>query len=120
MLSAGLRAYQDSPKHDQDFTFEAVARVLERQAQRELHSLKRGIGILATVASTAPFVGLLGTVLGIVNSFQMMANTGSGGLSAVSSGIAEALATTALGLSGPACDRRYTASGHVEARSVDL
>jgi biopolymer transport protein TolQ len=122
VLSAGLRTYHTSPKHDEDFTFEAVARVLERQAQRELHELKRGIGVLATVASTAPFVGLLGTVLGIVNSFQMMASTGSGGLSAVSSGIAEALATTALGLvvALPAIGAYNGFSALIEARAVDL
>src|SRR3954447_7470052 len=98
VLSAALRVYQTCPKGDEDFTFESVARVLERQAQREVHNMKRGIGVLANVASTAPFVGLLGTVLGIVNAFEMMAATGSGGLSTVSAGIAEALATTALGL----------------------
>lgn len=122
VLSAGLRTYQSSPRHDEDFTFEAVARVLERQAQRELHALKRGVGVLATVASTAPFVGLLGTVLGIVNAFQMMAATGSGGLSAVSSGIAEALATTALGLvvALPAIGAYNGFSAMIEARAVDI
>ncbi|MEE8117877.1 MAG: MotA/TolQ/ExbB proton channel family protein, partial [Gemmatimonadales bacterium] len=60
--------------------------------------LRRGMGVLATVGATAPFVGLLGTTMGIVNSFTGMAMTGSGGLGAISSGIAEALITTAGGL----------------------
>jgi len=98
VLQAALRTYQSSPKGDAELTFDSVARVLERQAQREVLNMKRGVGVLANVASTAPFVGLLGTVLGIVNSFELMAESGSGGLSTVSAGIAEALATTALGL----------------------
>ena len=59
---------------------------------------KRGLGSLATIGSTAPFIGLMGTTVGIINAFQGMALTGSGGLGAVSAGIAEALVTTALGL----------------------
>ncbi len=98
VLAAGLQAYKVAPQDDPDFTFESVSRALERQAQREVANLKRGQGLLATVSSTAPFVGLLGTVMGIVNSFQMMAASGSGGLGTVSAGIAEALVTTAFGL----------------------
>ena len=59
---------------------------------------KRGLGGLATIGATAPFIGLFGTVVGIINAFRGMAITGSGGLGAVSAGIAEALVTTALGL----------------------
>src|SRR5262245_5062074 len=59
--------------------------------------LRRGLPILATIASTAPFVGLLGTVLGIIRAFQALGTAGSG-LAGVSAGIAEALVTTALGL----------------------
>jgi len=73
----------------------------ERSVEREqillANELKSGLGILATIGSTAPFVGLLGTTLGIVNSFMGMAESG-GGLEAVSSGIAEALIATAIGL----------------------
>ena len=57
-----------------------------------------GIGSLATIATTAPFIGLFGTVIGIINAFRGMASPGSGGIGAVSAGIAEALVTTALGL----------------------
>jgi biopolymer transport protein ExbB len=60
--------------------------------------LRRGISVLASVGSTAPFIGLLGTVVGIISAFQGIAATGSGGLSAVSAGISEALIETALGL----------------------
>jgi biopolymer transport protein ExbB/TolQ len=122
VLQAALRTYQSSPKGDAELTFDSVARVLERQAQREVLNMKRGVGVLANVASTAPFVGLLGTVLGIVNSFELMAESGSGGLSTVSAGIAEALATTALGLlvAIPAVGAYNGLSAWIEARSVDI
>ena len=98
VIAAGLRAYRNAPRHDADLTFELVARGLERQTEREAQNMKRGQSVLATVSSTAPFVGLLGTVMGIVNSFQQMAASGSGGLATVSGGISEALITTAFGL----------------------
>lgn len=122
VLSGALRVYQTCPKGDEDFTFESVARVLERQAQREVHNMKRGVGVLANVASTAPFVGLLGTVLGIVNAFEMMASTGSGGLSTVSAGIAEALATTALGLlvAIPSVGAYNGLQAWIDARAIDI
>ena len=60
--------------------------------------LKRGLAVLATVGETAPFVGLLGTTMGIVNAFQGMATSGAGGIGAISAGVAEALITTAFGL----------------------
>jgi hypothetical protein len=63
-----------------------------------LVQLKQGLGFLATIGSTAPFVGLFGTVAGIINAFRNIAATGSGGMSVVSGGIAEALVTTALGI----------------------
>jgi len=59
---------------------------------------KQGLGVLATVGSTAPFVGLFGTVVGIVTAFHTMGVTGQGGLGSVSTGIAEALVATALGI----------------------
>src|SRR5438874_10317396 len=64
----------------------------------EITNLKRGLAVQATVGSTAPFVGLLGTTMGVVNSFTGMAASGSGGLAAIGGGIAEALITTAFGL----------------------
>ena len=76
----------------------SAERSLEREMLMTLTDLKRGLAILATVGATAPFVGLLGTTMGIVNAFTGMAASGSGGLSAISSGVAEALITTAFGL----------------------
>ena len=76
----------------------SVERAVERNMLMEITALKRGLGVLATVGSTAPFVGLLGTTMGIVNAFTGMAQTGSGGLSAIGAGIAEALITSAFGL----------------------
>jgi len=122
VLQAAMRAYSSCPKHEEELVFESVARVLERQGEREIHNMKRGLGVLANVASTAPFVGLLGTVLGIVNAFQLMAETGSGGLSTVSAGIAEALATTALGLlvAIPAVGAYNGLRAWIESRAVDI
>ncbi|MFL5577465.1 MAG: MotA/TolQ/ExbB proton channel family protein [Gemmatimonadaceae bacterium] len=73
-------------------------RAVEREMLMTMVDLRRGLGVLATVGATAPFVGLLGTTMGIVNAFTGMAASGSGGLSAISSGVAEALITTAFGL----------------------
>ena len=98
VVGSGLKAWRSSSRVDADLTFESVARALERGSQREIQLMKRGQGVLGTVSATAPFVGLLGTVMGIVNSFQAMAASGSGGLGTVSAGIAEALITTAFGL----------------------
>lgn len=122
VIGAGLTAYRTSPTTNKDIAVESVARALERQAQREVQSLKRGLGLLATVGSTAPFVGLLGTVMGIVNAFQSMAATGSGGLGTVSAGIAEALITTAFGLlvAIPAVMLYNFLQGWVEGRAVDI
>ncbi|HYO59239.1 MotA/TolQ/ExbB proton channel family protein [Archangium sp.] len=121
VISSGLTAYRISPS-DKEVAVESVARALERQAQREVQSLKRGLGVLATVGSTAPFVGLLGTTMGIVNAFQLMAAAGSGGLGTISAGIAEALITTAFGLlvAIPAVMAYNFLSGWVDARSVDI
>jgi biopolymer transport protein ExbB len=59
---------------------------------------RKGLGVLATVGSTAPFVGLFGTVIGIVTAFHAIGVTGQGGLGSISAGIAEALVATALGI----------------------
>lgn len=121
VIEAGLQAYR-ATRHAPELAIESVARALERQSQREVHTLKRGQGVLATVSSTAPFVGLLGTVMGIVNSFQLMADAGSAGLATVSAGIAEALVTTAFGLlvAIPAVMTYNYFQGWVEHLSVDI
>jgi biopolymer transport protein ExbB/biopolymer transport protein TolQ len=77
---------------------EAAHRAIERATAVNLSDLKRGLSGLATIGATAPFVGLFGTVVGIINAFQGMALTGSGGIGAVSAGISEALVATAFGL----------------------
>ena len=77
---------------------EAAKRAIERETLIAYSDFKKGVGGLATIATTAPFIGLFGTVVGIINAFEGMALTGSGGIGAVSAGIAEALVTTALGL----------------------
>jgi biopolymer transport protein ExbB/biopolymer transport protein TolQ len=122
VIGAGLTAYRLSNITNKELAVESVARALERQAQREVQSFKRGLGLLATVGSTAPFVGLLGPVMGIVNAFQMMAISGSGGLGTVSAGIAEALVTTAFGLlvAIPAVMFYNFLQGWVDARAVDI
>src|SRR3954463_13726422 len=77
---------------------EASRRALER-AEAIVHAeLKRGISSLATIGSTGPFVGLFGTVIGIINAFRGISTEKSTGLGAVAGGISEALVTTAVGL----------------------
>lgn len=80
---------------------DGVSRSMERVKVREIANLKQGLSALATISSSAPFVGLLGTVFGIITAFQNMADPskgGGGGLATVSAGISEALLTTAVGL----------------------
>ncbi len=100
----------------------AVNRAVDRSTLRTVNDLRRGLGALATVGSTAPFVGLLGTVAGIITAFQSMAATGSGGLGSVSAGIAEALVTTAFGLlvAIPAVMMFNYLTNRVEDMQVDL
>lgn len=101
VVSAGLQSFQfehsSSPLNDMEVV-EAASRAVERSTLLTVADFKRGIGSLATIATTAPFIGLFGTVIGIINAFRGMAMSGSGGIGAVSAGIAEALVTTALGL----------------------
>lgn len=77
---------------------ECVSRALSRATMNEIGTLENGLGGLATIASAAPFVGLFGTVWGIMNSFQGIGATGSANLAVVAPGISEALITTAAGL----------------------
>lgn len=83
-----------------ELVVDAVSRSMERIKEREMANLRRGLPVLATVSSSAPFVGLFGTVFGIITAFQNMADPskGGGGLAQVSAGISEALLTTAVGL----------------------
>ncbi len=99
VLGESLR--EVAPLLDNPHAAGAAITSAERSVEREqillANDLKSGLGLLATIGSTAPFVGLLGTTMGIVNAFTGMATAG-GGLEAISAGIAEALITTALGL----------------------
>ena len=101
VLAAGLTEfqYESTQALPEDFDIvESGKRAIERETLMTTAEMKKGLGNLATISTTAPFVGLFGTVIGIINAFRGMALSGSGGLGAVSAGIAEALATTALGL----------------------
>ena len=101
VVAAGLQAFQyesqTSPLSEVEVV-EAATRAVERATLLTTSDLKRGIGSLATIATITPFIGLFGTVIGIINAFHGMALTGSGGIGAVSAGIAEALVATAFGL----------------------
>ena len=101
---------------------DAAKRAIQRATAVNLADLKRGLAGLATVGSTAPFVGLFGTTFGIINAFQGMALTGSGGLAAISAGIAEALITTAFGLfvAVPAVWAYNYLPGKVEGFNVEM
>jgi biopolymer transport protein ExbB/biopolymer transport protein TolQ len=77
---------------------ESARRAAERASLLVVADLRKGIGGLGTIGATAPFVGLFGTVIGIINAFAAIARTGTGGFQTVAAGIAEALVTTALGL----------------------
>jgi biopolymer transport protein ExbB/TolQ len=101
VLSAGLTEFQYETSQTLPPDFDLVdsgRRAIERETLMTTAEMKKGLGNLATISTTAPFVGLFGTVIGIINAFRGMALSGSGGLGAVSAGIAEALATTAFGL----------------------
>jgi biopolymer transport protein ExbB len=84
--------------------------------------LKRGISSLATIGSTGPFVGLFGTVVGIINAFKGISSEKSTGLGAVAGGISEALVTTAVGLfvAIPAVWMYNYFSGRIEAFDVEM
>ncbi|MDI6699082.1 MAG: MotA/TolQ/ExbB proton channel family protein [Candidatus Saccharicenans sp.] len=77
---------------------ESAQRGCERARSLFTQELKRGLSIMATIATSSPFIGLFGTIFGIINAFRGMAMTGSGGIGAVAAGIAEALVTTAFGI----------------------
>ena len=100
VVSAGLLEYDGVRQTGGDpvASLELVTSAVEDAKAETLIHMKRGLGILATIGSTAPFVGLFGTVVGIINAFRGIAATGSGGMAVVSGGIAEALVATALGI----------------------
>ncbi len=81
-----------------DEQLETASRGGERAKSLFNQELRRGLPILATIATSAPFIGLFGTIFGIINAFRGMQLTGSGGIGAVAGGISEALVTTAVGI----------------------
>jgi biopolymer transport protein ExbB/TolQ len=96
LLRVGLKELDDAGGADK-FAVDNAKRAVEKAHAEELAKLQRGMPILATVASTAPFVGLFGTTFGVINAFAGMASAGSG-LAAISAGISEALITTGIGI----------------------
>ena len=102
VVLAGLQEYQFQQESGAGLSREDLMDTVRRSIQRASaltgSDLRKGVAALATIGSTAPFVGLLGTVVGVITAFQGIAASGSGGLGSVSAGIAEALVETALGL----------------------
>jgi biopolymer transport protein ExbB len=103
VVLAGLQEYQFQQETggsslNREDVLDTVRRSIQRASALTANDLNKGVAALATIGATAPFVGLLGTVVGIITAFQGIAATGSGGLGSVSAGIAEALVETALGL----------------------
>ncbi len=100
VVNAGLQEFRahDGTSDISGDEIEASKRALQRAIAIKSAEFKRGLSGLATIGSTAPFVGLFGTVFGIINAFTGMKAAESAGIGAVAGGIAEALLTTALGL----------------------
>jgi biopolymer transport protein ExbB len=102
VVLAGLQEYQFQQEAggglSREDLVDSVRRSIQRATALTQSDLKKGVNSLATIGTTAPFVGLLGTVVGVINAFSGIAATGSGGIGAVSAGISEALVETALGL----------------------
>lgn len=94
VVNAGLQEFQSGDDADVD----ASKRALQRAEAIKVAEFRRGLSGLATIGSTAPFVGLFGTVIGIITAFQEMRNAESAGIAAIAGGISEALFTTAFGL----------------------
>jgi biopolymer transport protein ExbB len=124
VVVAGLQEFQAhrSSSEISGEEIEASKRALER-AEAIVHAeLKRGVSTMATIGSTAPFVGLFGTVVGIINAFKGISQEKSTGLGAVAGGISEALVTTAVGLfvAIPAVWMYNYFSGRIEAFDVEM
>jgi biopolymer transport protein ExbB len=99
LLGTGMQTFNEFQAQGGKLApIEATKRELVRKNEALAAEVRRGMSVLASVGSIAPFVGLLGTVVGIIEAFQGIAKEGSGGLGAVSAGISEALVVTAFGL----------------------
>ena len=96
--SLSARIYEALLSLGKDKEVEEISAKLEEKRFEEIHNLRQNIWILGTIGSSAPFIGLFGTVVGIIKSFHSMARMGTGGFSVVAGGISEALVATAAGL----------------------
>jgi len=124
VVSAGILEYDGVRQsgRDAEASIELVSSAVRDSMSETLIKLKGGLGFMATIGSTAPFVGLFGTVVGIINAFSGIAATGSGGMAAVSGGIAEALVSTALGIfvAIPAVVAFNSFTGKIETFHVEM
>jgi biopolymer transport protein ExbB/TolQ len=100
VTAAGIQAFIEGKEAKLSFEeqIETASRGGERAKTLFNQELRRGLSVLATIATSSPFIGLFGTIFGIINAFRGMQLTGSGGIGAVAGGIAEALVTTAVGI----------------------
>jgi len=100
VTAAGIREFMEGETAGLNFEqrVSSAQRGMDRAAIIFSQELKRGLNTVATIATSSPFIGLFGTIFGIINAFRGMALTGSGGIGAVAAGIAEALITTAFGI----------------------
>jgi biopolymer transport protein TolQ len=123
VVATGLSEFQAaSAQVSDEEVIEAAKRGLERSVAIVHAEMKRGLSGLATIGSTAPFIGLFGTVVGILNAFQQIATQKTSGIGAVAGGISEALVTTAFGLlvAIPAVMTFNYFTGKVEAFDVEM
>lgn len=100
VTAAGIKEFLEGKQYNLSFEeqIETAQRGCARAATIFTQELNRGLNTIATIATSSPFIGLFGTIAGIMNAFRGMAQTGSGGIGAVAGGIAEALVTTAFGI----------------------
>src|SRR5690606_28412796 len=101
IFESGFREFtkhRREPGTDVGALMDSTRRAMRATYQREMDKLESSLSFLASVGSVSPYVGLLGTVWGIMNSFRGLANVGQATLSHVAPGIAEALIATAIGL----------------------
>lgn len=98
VVMAGLLEWSAWPAGDPERAFVAARDAASFATDMALADMRRGLPMLATIGSTAPFVGLFGTTFGIIHAFSAIAITGSSNMAAISAGISEALITTAFGL----------------------
>ena len=124
VVTAGLQEFRSfgSGGSITEEQVESSQRALERSEAIVHAELKRGVSALATIGSTAPFVGLFGTVVGIINAFKTMAAQKTPGIGAIAGGISEALVTTAIGLfvAVPAVWMYNYFTGRVDAFDVEM